>query len=129
MSSRGAKEPNSSSSAQMKSIAKNLIEKTGTGFLRQYGKLIWRISLVSELCLQWNSKQEELKRKGPEDKEIANLALDRRKDKDLENMKAMGGPFTSSRQVDESEVDNNNLRRGVQDTRLSPCQGKIISLD
>ena len=39
--------------------------------------------------------------KGIEDKEIANLPLDRRENKNLKSLKAMGGPFASSGQVDE----------------------------
>lgn len=51
--------------------------------------------------LAWNTKQEELKRQGLQDKEIANVAVDRRRNKDLDTLKGMGGPFTSAPAVEE----------------------------
>ena len=52
--------------------------------------------VIPELCLNWAAKQEDLNNKGLVDKEIANVALDRRKTKDPEKLKCMGGPFTMS---------------------------------
>ena len=65
------------------------------------------------MCLNWAAKQEDLKKKGLVDKEIANVALDRRKTKDLEKLKCMGGPFTMSSQVDEylKSDDSNKVER------------------
>ena len=57
--------------------------------------------VIPELCINWAAKQEDLKKKGLVNKEIANVALDRRKTKDLKKFNCMGGPFTMSSQVDE----------------------------
>ena len=48
-----------------------------------------------------SNKHEELKKQGLADKEIANIAVDRRKNKDLSALKELGGPFTSADVVDE----------------------------
>ena len=42
------------------------------------------------LCLNWAAKQEDLKEKDLVDKEIANLTMDRRKNKDVEKLKFLG---------------------------------------
>lgn len=61
-----------------------------------------------------NTKQEELKKQGLQDKEIANLAVNRRKNKGLKVLKTMGGPFTPADAVDEYVASENN-----DNTRLS----------
>jgi len=78
----------------------------------------------------WSFKQEELRKQGMQDKEIANLAVDKIRNKDLDSLKAMGGPFTSAAAVDQyilsGECDNeaklNRLYlevRYARDTSLS----------
>ena len=47
-----------------------------------------------------NAKQEELKKQGMENKEIANVAVDRQRNKDLAELKRAGGLFTSAEEVD-----------------------------
>ena len=71
------------------------------------------------MCINWAAKQEDLKKKGLVDKEIANVALDRRKTKDLEKLKYMGGPFTMSSQVDEclKSDDSNKVERLYMEVR------------
>jgi hypothetical protein len=72
-------------------------------------------------------KQEELKKRGLRDKEIANLALDRCKNKDPDTLKVLGGPFTSSNEVDDylnSDVlEAEKLSRLYTEVRYSqdPC--------
>ena len=50
---------------------------------------------LPEIMLACNKKQEELKKQGLQDKVIANLAVDRCKNKDLDALKSTGSPFTS----------------------------------
>ena len=73
------------------------------------------------MCLKWAAKQEEIKKKGLVDKEIANVALDRRKTKDLEKLKCMSGPFTMSSQVDEylKSDDSNKVERLYMEVRYA----------
>lgn len=59
------------------------------------------VTLIPEIMLAWNIKQEELKKQDLQDKEIANVAVDRRRNKDLDTLKGMGGPFTSAAAVEE----------------------------
>jgi len=88
------------------------------------------------LCLNWAAKQEDLKKKGLVDKEIANIALDRRKNKDLEKLKCLCGPFTMSSQVDEylKSDDSNKVERlyievrYARDTSLSMPKNSDIKL-
>ena len=44
-------------------------------------------------------KQDELKKQGMGDKEIQNLAVDKRRNSDLSQLTAVGGPFTKSEQA------------------------------
>ena len=96
---RGAKQLASASSAQVKAKSVDLIEQRSSGSFREYYNVA-KVS-ISEIMCKWNSAQDELKQKGLQDKEIANIAVDRRKNNDLDKHKSMGGPFTSSAQVDE----------------------------
>jgi hypothetical protein len=123
LSRRGAKQLGSASSSHIKCKAKDLIENAETGSYKRYGNLTKTGSVISELYIRWRSKQEELKKKGLEDKEIANLAVDRRKNEDLQSLKAMKGPFTSSKEVDEyiaTEADSyTKLRRLYLEVRYA----------
>ena len=101
LSRRGAKQLDCASSAQVKSKSADLIERRTSGSFIHYNSVARAEGKIPEIMLAWNSKQEELQKQGLESKEIANLAVDKRKNKDLDALKALGGPFTSSDQVDE----------------------------
>jgi len=52
--------------------------------------------------LAWHQRQEEPKKQVSKKKKIANLAMDPpKKNKDVDALKAMGGPFTSPHAVNE----------------------------
>ncbi|KAI0230729.1 hypothetical protein LSAT2_018910, partial [Lamellibrachia satsuma] len=51
--------------------------------------------------LTLHTRQQELKKQGLQDKEFANLVVDRRRNEDLDALKAMGVPFTTPGAVDE----------------------------
>ena len=59
-----------------------------------------------------DNKKDKLRTQGLENKEIANIAVYRRKNSDLEALKALGGPFTSADAVDtyiqDVEIDMND---------------------
>lgn len=63
---------------------------------------------LPEIMLAWNTRQDELKNQGLQDKEIANVAIDRRKNKDLDKLIRMGGTFTSAAAVDEYVADTDS---------------------
>ena len=65
------------SSTQVKNAAHDLIDNTVTGSYKEYSKVAKYV--IPELCLKWAAKQEDLKKKGLVDKEIANLTLDKGK--------------------------------------------------
>ena len=85
----GSKQLSSASSTQVKCAAHNLIDNTAPGSYKEYSKVAKYV--IPELCLNWAAKQEDLNNKGLVDKEIANVALDRRKTKDLDRETSMHG--------------------------------------
>ena len=101
LSRRGAKELGAVSSIQVKAKAKDLIEKRPSGSFRQYGNMVRKRGQIQDIFLKWNDQQQELKLKGLQDKEIANLSADKRKNKDLTTLKGLGGPFTTSQELKE----------------------------
>ena len=130
LSRRGAKQLGSASASQVKAKASDLIDKCASGAFKAYAHLTKKGSKIPEIMRAWSIKQEELRKQGMQDKEIANLAVDRRRNKDLDSLKAMGGPFTSAAAVDQyilsGECDNeaklNRLYlevRYARDTSLS----------
>ena len=100
LSWRGAKQLASASAAQVKAKSADLIEQRQPGSFRSCGSLVRKGGMIPDIMLAWNNKQEELKRQGLQSKEIANLTMDRRQNKDLDKIKAMGGPFTNAVEVD-----------------------------
>lgn len=101
LSRRGAKQLGSASAAQVKAKSADLIEQCTSGSFKAYGRLAKKGARIPEIMQAWTVKQEELRKKGLEDKEIANLAVDKRRNQDLDKLKAMGGPFTSAAEVDQ----------------------------
>ena len=99
LSRRGAKQLASASAAQVKAKSHDLIEKRPSGSFRQYANVVKQGGRIPEIMTNWNTKQEELKKQGLAEKEISNIAVDRRKNKDLSALKAMGGPFTCAEAV------------------------------
>ena len=76
------------SSTQVKCAAHDKLRiLTVTGSYKGYFRVAKYV--IPELCLKWAAKQEDLKKRGLVDKEIANLALDRRKNKDFEKLKCL----------------------------------------
>lgn len=78
LSRGGAKQLASASSAQVKAKSTDLIEQLKPGTFRKYSSVARKGGKIPEIMLSWNKKQEELKKQGLQDKEIANLAVDRR---------------------------------------------------
>ena len=101
----GAKQLVSASAAQVKAKSADLIDSQPSGSFRDYIGTVKTGGELPEIIHAWNRKQEELKKKGLANKEMANIAADRRKNRDLEELKLVGGPFTSASQVEEYTRD------------------------
>ena len=101
LSRRGAKQLGSASASQVKAKFTDLKERREPGSFRSYSSIVRKGGRMPEIMLAWNRKQLELKKQGLQDKEIANVAVDRRRNKDLDALKVLGGPFTSAAAADE----------------------------
>ena len=94
---RGAKQIKSVSSSLVKARAAELIE--GKEVTKEMKQVMKKGGAVPEILEAWEKKQSELKKQGMEDKEISNIAEDKRRISDLATLTGMGGPFTKSDQV------------------------------
>jgi hypothetical protein len=139
LSRRGAKQLGSASASQVKAKSTDLIDRREPGSFRSYGSVVRKGGRMPEIILAWNRKQEELKKQGLQDKEIVNVAVDRRRNKDLDALKGLGGPFTAAAAVDEyiaaSDIEGIKLGRlylevrYARDTSLSlPKTSDLFSL-
>lgn len=86
--------------SQVKAKSADLIENCPSGSFVVYRKIIKPGGRIPEIMDACNRRQQALTQEGLQNKEIANVAMDRRRNNDLEVLKTMGGPFTSSDQVD-----------------------------
>lgn len=105
LSRRGSGQLEAASSAQVKAKSYDLLESQPSGSFKDYSPRIR--SKIKELKLDWVESQQILKEKGMSEKELSNIAVDRRRMKDLQKLKAMGGPFTSATEVDRYVADGN----------------------
>lgn len=88
-----------SSAAQVKAEAAELIETCAPGPFRAYVNLAKKGARITEIMQAWKQKQEELRKQSMQDQDIANLAVDRRQNNDLDTLKLMSGPLTSAAAV------------------------------
>ena len=117
LKTRGAKQLQTASSVQVKSKSNDLIQNRESGSFKLYKPLIKSGGRVPEIMKQWAEKQDKLLKDGLQLKEVANVAVDKRRIADLENLKRQGGPFTKSSQVDDF-VDNADIDIKVKVERL-----------
>ena len=97
MKLRGAKELAAGSRAHVLGKGGDLIE--GKEMPSQFKRLTEPGGEIPLIMKEWKEKQDELKKQGMGDKEIQNLAVDKRRNSDLSQLTAVGGPFTKSEQV------------------------------
>ena len=139
---RGAKNLKTASSNLVK--GKGLKLTQGQTMDKKFVKMTQKDGELPKIILAWEKKQKELKEQGLEDKEIANIAVDKRRNSDLAILRLEGGPFTSPEEVtsyvaktDISDAEKNkrlylevNITFAVIDTVSIPlvhCQ-YVISL-
>ena len=95
---RGAKRLSSSSANHVIGKSFALTEgKTATKKIRQLEKQ----RVLPAIVEAWTEKQEKLKQDGLSQKEVQNLNVDQRRNSDLNKLKELGGPFTTSAEVQE----------------------------
>ena len=128
LSRRGSKQLGAASSSQVKHRALDLLEKKESGSFKQYSSLSKQGSQLSEIKLQWSKKQTELQAKGLEDKQIANLSVERRKHKDLNSLKEFNGPFTASCEVDKFVESNLSYEQKIHRLYLEVRYARDTSL-
>ena len=84
-------------------IPEALIE--GEEMPARFRKLSGNDGKIPAILKEWETKQEELKKLGMGDKEIINLAVDKRRNADLAKLTAVGRLFTKAEQVDSFMTD------------------------
>ena len=94
---RGAKQLKLVSSSLVKASASDLLQ--GKEVKNEHRKISRKGGAIPEIILKWEQEQNKLKKAGMEEKEIANLAVDKMRNKDLEHLISCGGPFTNPEQV------------------------------
>ena len=77
------------SSSQVKMRASDLIESQFGSFTK-YQKLLAKGGRIPEIMNDWSTRQMELMQEGLATKEIANIATDKRRNKDLDFLKSVG---------------------------------------
>ena len=82
---RGAKYLKCASTVQVKAKSQDLIEARSSGSFREYGKVAnYKIPAIMK---DWDEQQKYLQKQGLTAREIANLALDNRRNNDLTELK------------------------------------------
>jgi len=80
LTQRGSHHLQSASTAQVKAKSQDLTEKLPSG---SFGKYTTKAKIeIPTILKNWNEKQKQLKEEGLQAKEIANIALDKRRNKD-----------------------------------------------
>ena len=103
---RGAKQLKLASSSMVKASASDLME--GKEVEKEHKKVSRKGGAIPEIIQKWEDKQKDLKKKGMDDKEIANISIDKQRNADLQNLIECGGPFTKPEQVEAYMKENIN---------------------
>ena len=131
----GRNELAAASNGYLKGRSWDLVEMKPASEFLKFKKVV---SEMNELIVSWKSAQSALQEAGLSKKEAISLTTVRRCLKDLEQLKACGGPVTSQDEVNRlvsdanlSEVEKQNRLltevRYARDTSLSPCQRQVLS--
>ncbi len=105
------------SRAQVKAKARNLLDSVPTGSYKEFTEVSKPGGKISQILLRWKTEQKKLKRLGLQDKEIANIAVDKRKNGDLAKLKSQGGPFTNVEEL-KDYMSKKRVAAKVKNARL-----------
>ena len=100
LSVRGAKELKAASSCHVKAKGLLLVLESGKKMDKKFIKMADKGGEIPAIIDEWEKKQKELRKKGMEVKEIANLSTDKQRNADLDKLIKLGGPFTSPDNVE-----------------------------
>ena len=114
LSVRGAKELDTASSSIVKGQSFDLIEGKDINSFGEFRKLSGQ---VRALVRAWKGEQENLVDASLSNKEKENIHVDVRRNKDLEELKKAGGPFTSSTEVKEY-LEKDSIAVEIKSKRL-----------
>ena len=110
----GRCELQAASSSYLKGKSYDLIELKPPDEYKKYQKKVKKVNLLIE---QWKQKQSELESAGLDKKEAIAITTDKRKFRDLEKLKSLGGPFVSSDEVD-GFINNEDIPEKVKEDRM-----------
>ena len=79
----------------LKAKARDLLDSVSTGSYKEFAEVSKPGGKTSQILLCRKTEQEKLKWLGLQDKYIANIAVDMRRNGDLAKLKSHGGPFTN----------------------------------
>ena len=111
---RGATELEAVSNSFVKNKSYDLIELQPVDAYKNY---MGAAKSVNKLVRNWIETQFELEKEGMNKKEIACLATDKRRMKDLNKLKLEGGPFTKAEEVSEF-VSRKDITNKIKQERL-----------
>jgi hypothetical protein len=111
----GSKQIKVVSSSLVKASASNLMD--GKNVTPEMRKLVSRDGEIPEILQKWEEKQQELRKKGMDEKDLANIAVDKRRNADLAELVKLGGPFTKSDDVT-TYMENSGISDDNKNKRL-----------
>ena len=113
---RGATQLSAASSSHVKSKARDIIEHH-PGAFKKYRQTVSKGGRLPEILEAWNAKQNEIKCERLLSREVTNIERDKRRNKDLEFLKSVGGPFTNTSDL-KTYMDFEGLTKEEKTDRL-----------
>jgi hypothetical protein len=83
----------------------------------EFKKYRKQVQAVNSLVKQWIQEQSELQLSGLEKKEAVGVTTERRRMKDLQKLKTMGGPFVNPKEVDDF-INDDTISTQKKEDRL-----------
>ena len=135
---RGKKNLKAASAAHVKNKGQNLIQ--GLTMPAQFRQLVKKDEKIDKILKVWEESQEELVKEGLQEKEVANVSTDKKRNSDLALLVKEGGPFTSPDMVQEfmarpgiSEKERNKrlyieVRHAKNSSLSFPKQSEVFRL-
>ena len=110
-------------SKQLKLVGSSLVKAgaaelmVGKEVTPEMRKLVSKDGEIPQILSKWEEKQKQLQKKGMDDKDLANVAVDKQRNADLEKLVKLGGPFTSSDAV-RKYLDNDSIDEKDKNQRM-----------
>ena len=127
---RGGRQLKAASDSVVKAKSVDLIELKPVDEFDKFRELTKKDGKLVEIWKRWKEEQDKLEKTGLTMKEVLNEQTDKRRNTDLDKLKAMGGPFTKAEEVDafvNSDVDNKTKVDRLY-TEVRYCKNTSLSL-